>query len=208
MPAIFSCAYFPNVAYMAKWISAGKAYIEKHESFVRQTYRSRCKILGANGVITLNIPVKGSRNNIPVTSILIDNSQRWQMRQWRSVTSAYGKAPFFAHFEDRIRPFFFSKREMLFELSVESMSECLHMFDLKKEILFTEKFIHTYEAHYTDFRVSLNSKKLYKWPSYFDPVPYTQVFGNRFIPNLSVLDLIFCEGPHAVSILHASITRS
>ena len=82
------------------------------------------------------------------------------------------------------------------------------MFDLKKEILFTEKFIHTYDTPYTDFRVSLNSKNLYKWPSLFDPAPYTQVFGNRFIPNLSVLDLIFCEGPHAVSILHASITRN
>ncbi len=206
MHAIFSCAYFPNVAYMAKWINADKPFIEKHESFVRQTYRSRCHILGANGIITLNIPVMGSRKNIPVSGIRIDNSQQWQIRHWRSLTSAYGKAPFFEHFEDRIQPLLFTRRELLFDFAIESMTECLQMLDLKKEILFTEKFIHTYDDSYSDFRVLLNSKNRNKWPSFFNPAPYTQVFGDRFTPNLSVLDLIFCEGPHAISILQASIT--
>lgn len=208
MQSVFSCAYFPNISYMAGIAASDSVSIEKHENFIRQTYRSRCRILGPHGILDLNIPVRGARKNVPIMEIQIDTSQRWQAHHWKSITSVYSKAPFFEHYEYAFRPFFAEKWNLLFDAVFESMTLCLDILELDRIITFTEEYQHTYAKPNTDLRVLLNSKKLNIWPTYFYVIPYTQVFSQEFIPNLSVLDLIFCEGPGSKNLIANSFSNS
>ena len=198
-PVLLSTAYLPPVGYFKKLLTGHSVFIEKHEHFIKQTYRNRCVILGANGPIPLVIPVeKGRGTNKPVRDVRIYNHIRWQRNHWRTIFSAYNSSPFFKFFEEDFRPFYEKNWNFLFDLNMELLEMINNLLDIKPVIHFTVKYEHAAEG-ITDLR-NVFSPKI-KSGGKFEP--YTQVFSEKFgfIPNLSIIDLIFNKGPESQMVL-------
>lgn len=202
---IIDLQYLPQPQYFALLMQEPNIEIDNHEFFVKQSYRNRCQILTANGVDDLSVPVLGAGKKILIKDIKIDNSQKWLNRHWRAIQSAYGKAPFFEYYADDLRAVFDKKHEFLFDLSHELLTQCLEFLGFNIELKFTKKY-HDLENHpENDLRSKLNPKSNANLIKSYNQVNYQQVFGNKFVNNLSVIDLIFCEGPEAGRQIKSSI---
>lgn len=153
------------------------------------------------------VPVTTKHNKTLITDIRIDYSQKWVNNHWRTIQSAYGKAPFFEHYADDLEKVLYSKQEFLYDLNVRFLSLCLKW--LKWGIPVTESLSYetTTQFDTTDLRSQISSKKQDNLSNFFRPSSYTQVFGNAFVENMSLVDLIFCEGPEAGRRVQASAMR-
>jgi len=207
LPILLSTAYLPPVQYIGKFLTADIIYIEKHENFQKQSYRNRCYIYGANGRQCLVIPVKKTHGEkTPISEVEIDYQRPWQNIHLKSIQSAYHISPFYEFYTDEFNAFFRKRIVQLFEWNFHFLHYILRMLDITLEV----KVTHTYEknpAHFYDLRQSIHPKTgLHKTDAYFKPVPYVQVFQERygFLPNLSIIDLLFNEGPNARNILKMS----
>ena len=154
-------------------------YIEAHENFQKQTLRTRCRIATANGVQTLTVPVSGSGS---IKDIKISDHNNWRHLHWQALASAYGSSPFFEYYADDIAPFFEKKWDFLFDYNLEITHKMCELLDIRTEIRLTDE----YQG------CSFNQHN--------DSKPYYQVFQSRhgFIPDLSILDLLFNMGPEAI----------
>lgn len=201
---LLSSAYFATIQYFSKLAAYPEIYIEQHENFIKQTYRNRTVILGANGPISLIIPVeKGRGSKIRIRDLRIAYDEEWQRNHWRTIFSAYNSSPYFEYYADEIEPFFRKKYDFLFDFNL-NITECLlEMLQLDVSLKLTEDFEHIPENG-LNMREKISPKKhLIAEDPHYSPIPYTQVFSEKFgfIPDLSILDLIFNEGPAAHSIL-------
>jgi len=195
---LFSTAYLPPISCFQKIILAQNVCIEKHEHFVKQTYRNRCHIFGANGVQVLSIPLTNTHEKTLIGEKKIAYVQNWQQQHWRSIESAYRNSPFFIYYADELKTFYESKFEFLFEYNTELLKTLLMLLKIKKEIHFTENF--EKEAK-DDLRDIFSAKD----PADSNFKPYTQVFSDKhgFQPNLSIIDLLFNKGPEAAEYLRS-----
>lgn len=188
--------YFPQAAYIAALMQYPDLKIDGYEHFVKQTYRNRCRIITPNGIDTLSVPVKGS-GKIISKDIRIDHSQKWLNRHWRAIQSAYGRAPFFEYYIDEFKAILDKRHVFLFDLSAELLTQCLEFLQFDRKLEFTTAYHELTEQDDLDLRNSIspksNENKLIK----YNPAPYHQVFGNNFVEELSVIDLLFCEGPQS-----------
>lgn len=209
-PILLSTAFFAPVYYYHCISNAGKVFIEKHENFVKQTYRNRCMILAANGALNLTVPVENGRSpGLKITCTRIANYQPWQRNHWRTIVSAYKNSPYFDFFADDIEHFFVRKYDFLFDYNLEIMHAVLSLLDINAEIAFTAEF-EQMPPSTLNLREKISPKTdLQSVDPNYAPTPYTQVFEDKFpfVPNLSILDLLFCEGPQAKTILAANPTQ-
>lgn len=197
--AIFPTAFLGPIEYYAHLKKHSSALLEIHEHFPKQTFRSRTEIYGANGKLNISIPLQ--RRNTEHTSISkmrISYDAPWQNLLWRSITTAYRSSAFFEYYEAELEKLIYNNPELLLDYN-----NALHDWICKK-LKIESTFTPTIEYHKTydkivDFRSSIHSKK----GSTFTHSEYMQVFSNKlgFIPNLSIIDLLFNEGPHGSSIL-------
>jgi hypothetical protein len=195
--------YLPSIAYFSYLSVFEKAIIDLSDPYIKQTYRNRCKISGANKVEYLIIPVKKS-NEKKSFEIEIDYSQKWLNNHLRSLQSAYGKAPFFEYYAEGIFKVYRQQPRLLAELNKNLLTKCLEMLELQMEVEFSYDFHKSAQNEVYNAKNVIHPKKsLYKDPI-FQPKKYFQVFGKDFEENLSVIDLIFCEGPRALEILKNS----
>ncbi|MDW5290662.1 WbqC family protein [Formosa sp. PL04] len=191
--------YFPNVAHMAAIAQSDVVTFEMDDNFAKQTYRTRTYIYAANGKLLLNIPViYTQKNRQKYRDVKISNTENWQSLHWKSLLSAYKTSPFFEYYEDDLRPLFEMKADYILDFNLKCfdvISECLQ---LEKSIQKTEEFKHEI-SEASDLRSLVNPQSFVN----FQNEKYTQVFDDKhgFINNLSVLDLLFNEGPNALEYL-------
>ncbi|MGD9329196.1 MAG: WbqC family protein [Cyclobacteriaceae bacterium] len=203
--AIIELHYLPSIPYVAAWAYFDEVIIESKESYTKQSFRNRCQIRTANKIDDLIVPIQKGNSNVPVQEIRIDQNQTWIKNHWRAIQSAYGNAPFFEHYKQDIEKILNNKPRFLFDLNLQFLELILKMIGLNKKIIFSQKYEKKYPSVIQDLRSKIHPKQLNDVLDFYNPQEYTQVFGNQFVKDLSVIDLIFCEGPNAINILKRSI---
>ncbi|MBJ6366963.1 WbqC family protein [Snuella sedimenti] len=203
MTVLIHPTYFPNIAHFVAMVKANHIQFEVEDNFLKQTYRNRTYIYGANGKLALHIPViHTQKNRQKYKDVKIFNAENWQVTHWKSLLSAYRTSPFFEYYEDELFPLFNCKMDYILDFNLkcfEVICECLQLeLNTSKSQTFNKSV-----ENCEDFRYLVNAKK--EQQQSFDA--YTQVFDNKhgFIPNLSILDLLFNEGPNALNYLESQV---
>ena len=204
MTALIEAHYLPSIAYFTAIRGAETILLERHEHFTKQTYRNRCCINTANGELVLVVPVTSKRGKVVITDVRLDFTQKWLNNHWRTVQSAYGKAPFFEYYADDLHNALFKKVDFLYELNYILLSMCLKWLRWDMPIKETEIYTQSVVKPLLDLRSAINPKKSDQVHQFYYPVMYNQVFGSTFVENLSLIDLVFCEGPGAGKIVEDS----
>jgi len=204
---IINLQYLPQPGYIALLLTEPELEIDAHENYVKQTYRNRCRILTAGGIDELSIPVLGGRKKIATKDIKIDYSQKWLNRNWRAIQSAYGNAPFFEYYAEDFLTIYEKKPTFLFDLTFELLTQCLNTIKIDIELKFTNDYHDLKKRPQDDLRSIISPKTNSNIINTYNQVAYQQVFGNEFVNNLSVIDLIFCEGPQAGGIIKSGIDK-
>lgn len=185
--------YFPNIQWFSEFLnSENHVVLEGYEIFPKQTYRNRCEIAAANGKLKLMIPIQKSSDRI-YKNVKISFAEDWRKIHWRSIKTAYKNSPYFYFYEPRFEKLYTSDIQSIFEFNVKALQLILKILKSEKEFFFTENYQHEVEGR--DLRKEFSTKKgnSGNLPEYY------QVFSEKlgFIPNLSILDLIFNLGPEA-----------
>lgn len=201
---ILSTAYFPPIQYISKIFRAEQVELEVMENFGKQSYRNRCEIMTANGILPLTVPVDHANSGLPIKEMRINYITPWQRLHLKGIKTAYTAAPYFDYFFDEIAPIFERNDKWLLDLNEAALETVLELLRIKKEIVKTTDFIKEYPSEIADFRNGIHPKPAHRVQDpEFTAKPYRQVFSDKqpFAPNLSILDLIFCEGYDAKKFL-------
>jgi hypothetical protein len=195
-------AYSGNIQYYSILSNFKEVYLEQYAHYVKQTYRNRCQILTANGVMNLTIPVdKVSGEKMLDKDVKISNTD-WQRVHWAAIESAYNNSPFFLYYSDDIRPMYEKKFDFLLDFNIKLQEIVTSLIGLDTKLVLTDSYT---ESNELDFREKLSPK--YKGtPQNFISVPYYQVFKEKFgfVENLSIYDLLFNMGNESILILNKS----
>jgi hypothetical protein len=193
--------YLPCVQFFSELKKHDILQIEACETYQKQSFRNRTRILTAQKVDNLNIPVLAGNSHLPIKEVRIDYSQKWQLVHQRAIQAAYGKSPFFEFYSEDILRIFDKKPLFLFDLNLEFLTVCLKLLGLKKQIEFTSE----YQAINNNQQRLLADKRGVIHPKNEANIPfkpYQQVFGKQFEANLSIIDTLFCEGNNSTSYLN------
>ena len=174
---------------------------EQFEVYQKRSFRNRCIIAGANGPISLSIPLHEGREQKRFTrDIRIANQYGWQDQHWKTIVSSYNRSPWFEYYKSSLEKFYVKRFEFLFDWNLALFEWTIQKLEMDKVAELTDHFEKEYDNHeWLDFRNKLlpNNYQNFKVPN------YSQVFMDRsgFLSNLSILDLLFCEGKNSQRIL-------
>ncbi|MEM7550338.1 MAG: WbqC family protein [Bacteroidota bacterium] len=199
--ALVELHYLPNINYFRLLRSFDHVMIEANESFQKQTFRNRCQILSAQGILDLSIPVKKSNSSVPIRSVEIENGQKWPKIHWRAIQSAYGKAPFWEYYADYFFDLMEGKNEGLFEFNYSLLTLCLKLLKLDLSLSYSKTYLSDPQEPIRDFREKIHPKKSNLLADNLEVYMYQQVFGSDFVENLSIIDLIFNQGPQSLDFI-------
>lgn len=192
MPLTLHPSYFMDVESLVHLFHCNKLILDNHDSYVKQTYRSRCYIAAANGSLTLNIPIihGGTGSSMLYQEVLIDDSQPWAINHLKSITSAYKNSPYYEFYEDDLKGLFKEIPEHLIEWNQKTNEWLLSQLQIEKEVRHATNYLGDDLATYL-----ITAKKKSK----LQLDPYLQVFQEKhgFQQPLSGLDLLFNLGPAA-----------
>ena len=236
MKALLSSTYFGPIQWYQKLNRYDECLIERHESFIKQTYRNRMIIPTTNGPLSLTIPTNHDIS-LSMKDIRISDHANWRHVHWNALLSAYGESPFFEYYQDDIRPFYEKKYEFLFDFNMETTEKMIELLDIRPKISITDEYFLSEERKVkseettfggqgesqfdsiadhkvqssnlkvqskevqsiVDFRDAIRPKKPLP-DAEFAPQRYYQVYEQKhgFLPNMSILDLLFNEGNEAI----------
>jgi hypothetical protein len=199
--------YLPSLTYFTALLPFDTVWLEAAEHYGKQSYRNRCYVLTANGIDRLTVPVLNGTHKQLIRDIRIDDRQAWPDRHWRCLVSAYSKAPFFEYYADELELVFRSKWVYLFDLNLELLTLCLKWLGWQKKLELTETFERQLSNEVLDAHAQINAWGNTQNGRFYRPVSYQQNFGNVFVPDLSILDLIFCQGTVATDVLKQSLIQ-
>lgn len=197
---LLTTAYFPPIPYFSAIQQATHTYIEQFENFGKQSYRNRCEIMTANGVIPLTVPVAKANSKTLVKDLKIVYVTPWQKLHFRGIESAYKNSPYYEYYIDDLMPFFEKKEIYLLDLNNNILETLFGLLKIAKPFSLTDDYIREGDPAYSDLRNSIHPKASRRVSGADFPIhPYRQTFSDRFdfTPNLSILDLLFCCGPDA-----------
>lgn len=200
-PVVLPFACLPNVEFLCWMAHAPQAWIEVHETYPKQTCRNRYAIMSAAGPMVLSIPVKRPMgNHTPLKDVLREEPAKWVNLHWRAIESAYNKSPFFLYYRDAYENIFRNPPDKLIDLNRQFLDITLKFCGLNSSYAFTGEYYKIYPEEIADMRHFIMPKQpqLHRLSiNHFKN--YVQVFSamQPFVPNLSVLDLLFNLGPEA-----------
>ena len=196
MEALLSTTYFGPIQWYQKLYRAEHVQIEQWESFQKQTYRNRCLIATTNGIQALTFPIERGTSPL-IKDIRISDHGNWRHLHWNALQSAYGESPFFPYYQDDIRPFFEKRWDYLLEFNEAIREKMCELIDIQPKVSYTEGYVSSHIIK--DFRSAINPKHP-EPDADFTPKPYYQVYQQKqgFLPNLSILDLLFNMGPESI----------
>ncbi len=192
-------AYFPSIVQMAAVARCKKVVFEVEDNYQKQSYRNRAYIAHANGLLLLNTPIKHTKKGIrqQTKSVKIENDFPWQSHHWKSLESAYRTSPYFEFYEDDLVSLFKTPVHNLMDHNLNIFTILCELLQIEVEVELSREYMK--EPLIKDLRYLIDVKK----SKNFTFTPYTQVLeaNHGFLPNLSVLDLLFNEGTNALSYL-------
>lgn len=196
MTGHFSTAYLPPISYFKSLLRFDAIQVEAWESWQKQSYRSRSYIYGPHGAMMLNIPIKHNEKKSRMGTVEISYETAWQNTHWQAIKTAYGSSPFFEVLGPELEPFYQKEINRLIDWNTELLKLMLNWLQMSPNLSFTENWHPDVD---NDFRESFHPKR--KVNGNFDPYPQVFTDEHGFIPNLSVIDLLFNEGPAAFDYL-------
>ena len=200
---ILSLQYLPPISYFQIILENDCFYLDAYEHFQKGSYRNRCHIATASGRFPLSIPLqKGKNQQQPIRETRIAYDQNWQKQHWWTIRSAYSNAPYWEHYADIFETFYVQKPVFLWDYNRLILENCLKMLKVQNKVVLktTEQYFMPFEgvlesdgSKYMDFRSKIHPKQIVSNIKH-----YPQIFEdkNGFLPDLSILDLIFCYGGH------------
>ena len=200
---LLTTAYLPPVSWVKTTADAGIVTIEACESYSRQTYRNRCRLISANGLISLSVPVVKQNGKKPKTrDIKIFYGEPWQRLHWRTIDAAYSNSPFYLYYKDDLMPFFNQKYQFLIDLNTAICEKLFEIIGIDVKMQLSEEYYAQPEG-IIDLRNVFSPKN----NSGINLPSYHQVFEERhgFIPDLSIIDLLFNEGPATKEYLNSEL---
>lgn len=209
--ALLSSTYFGPIQWYQKLNTYPTVLLERYDHFVKQTYRNRCVIATTQGAQTLTVPVERTGGEkCLMKDIRISDHGNWRHLHWNALMSAYGESPFFEYYADDIRPFFEKRWDYLFDFNLEITQTLCELLDIHPNILLTDKYVPSvdegiHQQRWDDYREAIRPKHPVEDPS-FTPKKYWQVYQEKlgFLPNMSVLDLLFNMGNESLFFLDAA----
>ncbi len=207
-PVILTSAYLPPIQYFTKLYAAPYVIEERHDHYVKQTYRNRCIIAGPNGAQVLTIPVEHGGGVKPTTGDMrISEHGNWRHLHWNALVSAYDNSPYFFYYADDFRPFYEQRYEYLADFNAALIAKVCELLELSPDVRQSSAYIEAATVGAEDLREVIRPKAGFIADKHFCPVPYYQVFQSRtgFLPNLSIVDLLFNMGPESRIVLRDSI---
>lgn len=195
--------YFPSISFYKTLINHDILLIERYEHYQKVSFRNRCYIAGPNGSILLSVPlVRGKNQRTVMRDVKISHDEKWQALHWKTLVSAYRRSPWFEYYEDELGRLFTKEVSYLLDWNLLCLEWANKVIGVSSPITFTDEYHKTYEAgkSITDARDTIlpSQKQVDE-----ETVRYTQVFQERagFLPDMSILDLIFCEGKRSIELL-------
>lgn len=194
---IIESQYFPVIDWFKIFSGGTNVRIEQYETFQKMSFRNRCIISGSNGLVNLSVPLQNGREQkAPIHDIRIDNTQAWQKQHWKSIVSSYSRSPFFEYFGEGVNRLLSEKQVFLFDLNFSIIKWLTNVLEMPVSVGLTDTYVKNYNPdNVFDYRNKWLPKNFQAEGAQWMP-RYTQVFENKFgfIPNLSILDLLFCKG--------------
>ena len=194
--------YFGTINYINTLFQFSNIKIEQYESYQKMSFRNRCMVAGSNGVVTLSVPLeKGRGQKELIKDVRISHSANWPVQHWRTIESCYSRSPFFEFYRDAVWGLLEKKETFLLDMNMRILEWLQMILKFPAQLSLTQEYRKEYPPEIADLRNSILPKN---YLAAATDIRYTQVFEDRlgFVPNLCILDLLFCCGPNSASLLN------